>query len=182
MTEPSTEHRYAFAALRADYIRSAAGLVMTGIPLLVAGGALIPSLILGGLAAMFGAFGLRTWLRQISTVWVGPDAIGLSRQGSKVRSKTLEWRSVDLIKLAYYSTRRDKAHGWMNLKLRGNGRSLTIDSMIDGFDAISLVAAKAAAHRGVALSDTTVRNFAALGIIIDCVDGRAVGARKDSIL
>ena len=70
----------------------------------------------------------------------------------------------------------------MNLKLQGNGRSLTIDSMIDGFDAISLVAAKAAANRGVALSDTTVRNFAALGIIIDCVDGRAVGARKDSIL
>lgn len=182
MTVAPTQHRYQLAALRGDYIRSAAGIVLTGLPLLVAGGALVPSLILGVLAATFGAFGIRTWLRQISTIRIEPEAIRLHRYGQSDPGKTIAWDAVDTVKLAYYSTRRDKAQGWMNLKIVGSGSIITVDSMIDGFDDVSLVAAKAAVDRGLALNDTTVRNFAALGIIIDCIDGRAVGARKDSIL
>ena len=182
MIEAPTEHRYQFSALRGDYIRSAAGLVLTGLPLLVAGGALIPSLILGALAATFCVFGIRTWLRQSSTVRIGPEAIRLHRFSHSDPGKTIAWDAVDTVKLAYYSTRRDKAQGWMNLKIRGDGHVIIVDSMIDGFDDVSLVAAKAAVDRGLMLNDTTVRNFAALGIIIDCIDGRAVGARKDSIL
>ena len=181
MTDPATMHRYPFTALRGDYIRSIAGIVLTGIPLLFAGSALVPNLILGALVAMFGLFGIRTWLRQISLISVEPEAIHLRRIGQPGRDKTVAWAKVDSVRLAYYSTRRDKAHGWMTLKIRGNGTALSVDSMIDGFDDISLVAAKAAADQGLVLSDTSIRNFAALGIIVDSVDGRAVGARKDSI-
>jgi hypothetical protein len=68
------------------------------------------------------------------------------------------------MKLAYYSTRRDRQRGWMHLTLRGRGRRLGIDSSIDGFETIAEAALDAATRRNVALSNVTRANLVALGL------------------
>ena len=86
------------------------------------------------------------------------------------------------MKLAFYSTRRDRSKGWMHLKVSGGKHRLGIDSIIEGFDDIAARSANAAASNGVALSESTVRNFAALGLVIESEDGRAVSASRGGLL
>ncbi|MDH3231879.1 MAG: hypothetical protein OEQ29_00005, partial [Alphaproteobacteria bacterium] len=72
--------------------------------------------------------------------------------------------------------------GWMHLTISGGKHKLGIDSIIEGFDDIAARSAIAAATNGVALSDATLRNFAALGLVIEHQDGRAVSASRGSVL
>jgi hypothetical protein len=68
------------------------------------------------------------------------------------------------LKLAYYSTRRDRRDGWMQLELRAGASTIRFDSRIDGFNQLVERAALAAAARGVELSAATAGNLEALGI------------------
>jgi hypothetical protein len=161
-------HRYPVKALRGDYFRVGAGLAFCALPLLFAspfGGVFV---VFGGLAAMFTVYGLRVWARQMTVVDVtesGVSATGPRIISGRLASRvTLVWDEVSAIKLSYYSTKRDHTDGWMNLKLKGAGRSLSIESDIDGFSAIATKAAATAKANRVALSETTVSNFAILGI------------------
>lgn len=176
-------YRYPWAELRGDYIRAAAGIVLTALPLIATWGDLYAGLILGALMAVFVVFGLRTLVRQLSVYEVGDD--GIARNGWSILGAgrvSLPWREVDRVKLAFYSTRRDRAHGWMHLKISGGNHRLGIDSIIEGFDDIAARSANAAASNGVRLSEATVRNFAALGLVIEHVDGRAVSAMRRGVL
>jgi hypothetical protein len=176
-------YRYPRAELRGDYLRAGAGIVLTGLPLAATWGNLYAGLILGALLALFVVFGLRTWLRQASVYEVGDDGIacnGWSILGAGRVS--LPWREVERVKLAFYSTRRDRSKGWMHLKISGGKHRLGIDSLIEGFDDIASRSANAAASNGVKLSDSTLRNFAALGLDIEHVDGRAVSAIRRGVL
>ncbi len=51
------------------------------------------------------------------------------------------------MKLAYYSTRRDRRDGWMQLELRAGASTIRLDSRIDGFAELVERAALAAAAR-----------------------------------
>ncbi len=153
-------YRYARDALTGDYVRAGAGLALTAGPLLVVDVGLLPRLILGGLALLFAYFGWRTWVRQMTIVSVGED--GISTSGPLRAS--LSWPELKHVKLSYFSTRRDKSSGWMQLKLRGGGRNLQLDSNIEGFDEIARYAYDAAVANGLSLSPTTVSNFAGLGL------------------
>jgi hypothetical protein len=68
------------------------------------------------------------------------------------------------MKLAYYSTRRDRQKGWMHLTLKGGGKALGVDSSIDGFETIAETALDAATRRNLVLSDVTRANLDALGL------------------
>jgi hypothetical protein len=176
-------YRYPWPELRGDYIRASAGIVLTGLPLIATWGDLYAGLILAALMAVFVVFGLRTWLRQRSVYEVGDDRIaqnGWSILGAGRVS--LPWREVERVKLAFYSTRRDRSKGWMHLKISGGTHRLGIDSLIEGFDDIAARSAAAAASNGVTLSDSTLRNFAALGFVIEHEDGRAVSAIRRGVL
>jgi len=176
-------HRYPWSELRGDYLRAGFGVALTGLPLAATWGELYAGLILGSLLAVFVVFGLRTALRQACSYEVGDDGIvriGRSILGTERAS--LPWRDVRRVKLAFYSTRRDRSKGWMHLKITGGAHTLGIDSIIDGFDDIAARSAAAAASNGVALSDSTLRNFAALGLVIEHEDGRAVSASRGSVL
>jgi hypothetical protein len=176
-------YRYPAAELRGDYIRAGFGIVLTGLPLIATWGQLYAGLILGGLMAVFVIFGLRTWLRRKSLYEVDND--GIVRNGWSILGAgrvSLPWREVERVKLAFYSTRRDRSKGWMHLKISGGTHRLGIDSIIEGFDDIAARSAHAAASNGVRLSDSTLRNFAALGLVIEHVDGRAVSASRGSVL
>ena len=127
----------------------------------------LAGLILTGLMVVFIVFGVRTWVRQTSVYEVGEAAI--ARNGWSILGAgrvSLAWRDVERVKLAFYSTRRDRSKGWMHLKISGGSHRLGIDSIIEGFDDIAARSANAAASNGLHLSESTLRNFAALGLII----------------
>lgn len=163
-------HRYPVKALKGDYFRAGAGLAFCALPLMFAtpfGGVFV---VFGGLASMFVFYGLRVWARQLSVVDV--TGTGVSVTGPRIISGrlasrvTLAWDEARAVKLSYYSTKRDHTGGWMTLKLKGAGASLSIESDIDGFPAIATKAASVAKANNIPLSETTVSNFAILGITV----------------
>jgi len=176
-------YRYPWSELRGDYLRAGFGIALTGLPLIATWGELYAGLVLGALMGLFAFFGLRTALRQASVYEVGDEAI--ARNGWSILRAgraSLAWRKVERVKLAFYSTRRDRSKGWMHLTISGGRHKLGIDSIIEGFDDIAARSAAAAAANGIALSDATLRNFAALGFVIEHQDGRAVSASRGSVL
>ena len=155
-----SEHRYPADALVGDYLRAGAGLLLVGAPLVLVPLNIYVEGALGGLAALFGAFGGLTALRQLRRIEVGEEGIA-ARGPFPVR---LTWEALEGVTLRYFATRRDGARGWMELKLRGAGRRLLLDSRIDGFNDIAQRTARAAARRQLPLTPATAANFAALGI------------------
>jgi hypothetical protein len=120
----------------------------------------VAAVVLGGFAAIFGAFAIRTALRHGTSLEVTDRelrAIGL-------RSATIPWNQLDRMKLAFYSTRRDRKSGWMQLELGAGNARLSLDSRLEGFDQLVRHAAIAAADRGLELSEATAANLQALGI------------------
>jgi hypothetical protein len=82
----------------------------------------------------------------------------------------ITWNALDRMKLAYYSTRRDRKSGWMQLQLGACRARLSLDSRLDGFERLVRHAALAAAARNLPLSEATSANLQALGIRVP--DGR----------
>jgi hypothetical protein len=156
----ATRHRYPNAAMVGDYLRALAGLVPTGVLLVIfpLGGVAIG--VLGSLAAIFGIFGARTLFRHCTRFEV--DEAELRAMG--IRRRTIVWGELDRMRLAYYSTRRDRKAGWMQLELGAAGSKVSLDSRIDGFDQLVRCAAFVAGTRGLDLSDATVANLQALGV------------------
>jgi hypothetical protein len=155
-----TRHAYPASAMLGDYLRAAAGLVPTAAILAIAPLGAVAAAILGGLAALFSVFGVRTALRHRTRIEVTETGISASGPlGAAIR-----WAELDRIKLAYYSTRRDRRDGWMQLELRSGWSVIRLDSRIDGFARLVERSATAAATRRLALSPATAANLEALGI------------------
>ncbi len=153
-------YTYPFRDLAPDYARAAAGFAVTAGPLPWLTESPVALLILGGLGAAFAAYGVSTWFRQRTTVQV--DAQGIASEG--LRRVSVPWESLELLDLRYYSTRRDRQKGWMQLRLSGGGRRVTIDSALDGFVEVARRAAAVAAARDMDLDPVTEDNLRALGI------------------
>lgn len=154
--------KYRRGALLADYVRAGIGGLLTGVPMLFVGGSPATLVILGVLTALFALFGLRTALRHMTVVTLGPE--GVRVHGGL--GGAIAWRELDQLKLGYYTTRRDRQGGWMQLSLRGGGRRLKFDSSLEGFDRLVRQAAKAAVANGVTLSDSTTANLGSMDIAV----------------
>lgn len=155
-----THHVYPTPAMVGDYARAAAGLcptiaIITMMPVGPAGTA-----VLGGFAALFGAFGIRTVLRHASRLELRDGIL----RTSGLRRTSISLRELDSIKLAYYSTRRDGRGGWMQLELRSGSSTMRLDSRIEGFAELVEASAKAAKTRGLSLNAATLANLQALGV------------------
>jgi len=153
-----SEHRYPTRRLMEDYARGAAGLVFLAI-------ALVPMhwilhLVFGLVAVLLLSFGVRTYLRGRSRIVL--DDSGIAVVGP--RSRRLDWTALAGFKLRYFSTRRDRKQGWMELTLTGPGAKLAIESQIDGFEAIVRRAAAAAKARGLTVDPSTAGNLVALDV------------------
>ena len=71
------------------------------------------------------------------------------------------------MKLSYFSTKRDRSGGWMQLVVgSAGGRAVKVDSSLDGFYDIVERAARAAESRGLELSRTTRSNLRSMGIFV----------------
>lgn len=156
-------HRYPRRTLAADYVRAAAGLVLTAGPLVAVPPGAVAGPILGVLATLFAAFGARTALRQASRIELEDDRLALI--GPWRRS--IDWRELTGLRLRYFATRRDRSAGWMQLTLTAPDSRLRIDSTLEGFPAIARRAARAAQERRIALTPATVDNLRAFGVTLD---------------
>lgn len=157
--EPSW-HIYPASAMIGDYVRAAAGLVPAGAIFATTSVAPVPAVLLGGFALVFGIFGLRTALRHYSSVELSD--IGIRSFG--LAQRAIAWVELERMKLSYYSTRRDRKSGWMQLELYGGGTKLSLDSRLAGFDEVVRRAAEAAHERQLQLSESTAANLEALGV------------------
>jgi hypothetical protein len=155
-----THHAYPGSAMTGDYLRAAAGLFPAAAILVYAQLGPVAAALTAGIAALFAAFGLRTALRHATRLEANETGLTLSGP----LSTTIRWAELDRIKLAYYSTRRDRREGWMQLDLHAGAAAIRLDSRLDGFDHLVERSALAATARGIALSAATAANLRALGI------------------
>jgi len=153
-------HRYSLQNLLPDYLRGGAGLIIGGGGWLLAPGMLHVVVIFGGLTLLFLLFTMRTVARQYTRIEMTDDAI----TSGGIGRLTLRWSDLDRVKLRYYSTRRNRSGGWMTLKLARGRTAISVDSNIDGFDAIAARAARSIIDNRVATDDITLANLAALGL------------------
>jgi hypothetical protein len=155
-----TRHAYPSSAMVGDYLRAAAGFVPVAAILATTSVGAVSGTILGGFALLFSVFGIRTALRHGTRVEMTEE--GLRASGPLGRA--IAWDQLDGLKLAYYSTRRDRRDGWMQLELRAGPSTLRMDSRIDGFNEVVARAARAGEARGLALDPATAANLEALGL------------------
>ena len=158
-----SEYRYSTAALNGDLVRAAIGFGLCATPIALASLEPWLMLLLAVPAGLFALFGARAWLRRSMRVAV--DDAGIAATG--LTATDIRWPELRRFKLSYFSTRRDRSNGWMQLNLRGPSGRLSIDSNLDGFDDICRRAFRAAADNDLELSSASLRNLAALGLVAD---------------
>ena len=167
--EPETSHRYKAGALIGDYGRAGIGVFFTLGPLAVTTPLPVVTGILGALGALFLAYGVRTVIRHCTVIRL--SAKGMEANGPL--GTRLTWADVRGLSLRYYSTRRDRTGGWMQLRVRGRRRAVRIDSAIDDFDVILARAARAARTKEITLDPSTIENLRLRGIRLMVDDGEA---------
>lgn len=156
-------HRYPSTALVADYARAGAGFVASAAPLVLVPVATWIAAVLGTLALLFLLFGWRTFERQRTVVAV--DDAGIAEEG--LRRRRIGWHEATDVRLRYYSTRRDRTQGWMQLRVESRNGAIRVDSTIEDFPAIAAVASEAVRARALPVDEATRANFRALGVPVD---------------
>lgn len=157
--------RYTPGTLLGDYLRSGVGFGVGVGALATVPIGWVTGLVFGGLATIFGVFGVRTIERHITQVAVSHDEIARAALGTRV----IPWNQIEKVKLRYYGSRfeRRRSSGFMQLTLVGGGTKLVFESNLEGFDYIVWRAANAARANGVFLDPPSAANMLALGIDAD---------------
>src|SRR5436190_1897060 len=117
-----TRHAYPPSALLGDYVRAAVGFFPAIAVLAIEPVGIGGATMLGGFAALFAVFGIRTALRHCTSIEVTEVAL----QSSGPLRASIWWSKLDRMKLSYYSTGRDGRGGWMQLKLAAGWSTLRI--------------------------------------------------------
>lgn len=153
-------HVYPRGAILADYARGGGGLAVMMVPVLFAEPLVMLQMIFMALALLFAGYVARTWQRARTRVEM--DASGIRLIGPL--GKSIDWPALRELKLAFYSTRRDRGEGWMQLTLRDDRHKITIDSNLEGFDEVLARCVAMARRNEIALSEATAENLVAAGI------------------
>lgn len=156
--------RYPLRALGADYAGSAAGLALSSGLLGFVEPAPAVAWIAAAGAVLFLVYFGRTVCRQLTHIEL--DESGIRARGPAVLrlSASIRWADLRLLRLDYYSTRRDGEGGWMQLRLGDAQRTIRIDSDVEGFAEMVGAAAHAAKRRDLALDAATLANLEALRV------------------
>ena len=159
----SADLRYPRQTLWADYLRAAAGVLLCGAPLLLLDVNRWLAYVLVAGFLLFALFLGRTALRHQTRYILGPDTLCADGPAGTL----VEWSRLDRMKLSYFSTKRDRTAGWMQLSIGSTGgRMVRVDSSLDGFHDIVERAARAAEAGGVGLSEATRANLRSMGISV----------------
>ena len=166
----SADLRYPRRTLWADYGRAAAGVLLCGVPLLLLEVNPWLAAILAAGFVLFALFLVRTALRHRTRYLLAADTLCADGPAGAV----VEWRRIDRLKLSYFSTKRDRSDGWMQLTIGSSGgRAVKIDSSLAGFHDVVERAARAAGETGLTLSEATRANLRAMGIVVAGQEARA---------
>jgi hypothetical protein len=154
--------RYPLRSFAFDYAGGGIGLASSLGLLAFAQPAAPVALALAAAGALFLVYFARTVCRQLTHIEL--DETGIRARGPAVGllSAAIRWEDLRSLQLDYYSTRRDREGGWMQLKVSDAQRTIRIDSDLDGFAAVARAAARAAAARGLALDAATLGNLQVL--------------------
>lgn len=156
-----SRHRYPLQTLLKDDVKAALGLGVSATPLFFVGSiSVIIFFIFFALTLLFLVFGLRTALRHMTVIEISDVGV----QNSGPLGATIAWEDLRDVKLRYYSTRRDRERGWMDLRLKGRRHTLRIESAIEGFEHIVRRTTDFAPHHGIELSAPTRANLKAMGL------------------
>ena len=156
-------HRWPASALTGEMIRGVLAFGATLLLLLVTPVLSIAFVAVAGLAILFGIYLGGTVSRISSVVEVGD--LGLTLRGGPFGPRTIKWNELERFELRHFSLGRDRAKGWMDLKLKGGGRSISIDDKLDRFDDLLARAWAAARAADVGISDATHHNLVAAGLL-----------------
>jgi len=162
MTPEPSLHRYPTRAIAIEYFYSVIGMALTFGPLALTTPLPAITAILAALGTLFLVFGVRTVIRH-NTVFKLSEA-GIAMLG--LRRAEIRWEGLNQLGLSYFSTKRDKSGGWMQLRLKGDGASMRIDSSIEGFVDLVTAAIHAARAKELELEPTTLQNLVAIGLHI----------------
>lgn len=154
------EFRYSFSSLLPHYLRAGGGFIIALAVILFASDTSVTIWIVGPIALLFLAFGCATVLKQMTVLQTSTE--GLARLGPFNRS--IRWQELQRFELRYYSIKRDRSDGWMQMTIRGKGRSISVESTIEGFSDLVAIASAAAETQGVGLSEASQTNLEALGL------------------
>ena len=155
-----TCYAYPTSSMYGDYLRAAAGFVPTAAILTTMPVGVVAATVLSGFGAIFAVFGVRTLVRHGTRFDLTESAL----RASGLRRTSIAWAELDRMTLAYYSTRRDRCDGWMQLELRSGRKKVRLDSRIEGFAELVGKSASAAKSRGLTLNAATLSNLATLGV------------------
>ena len=155
-----TEHRYPPSAMVSDYLVSGAGLALSLPPLVLLDLPAVTVWLLGAMSLAFAIHGLGVVRRQRIRVETDEDGLWFSPPRRRIA-----WNEITRFRLAWFSTRRDGARGWMELKVEGRAATLRVDSRLDRFQELVGHVWRAAAHQGVEADPATRANLDALGVM-----------------
>ncbi|MEO8142670.1 MAG: hypothetical protein ABI654_00495, partial [Betaproteobacteria bacterium] len=125
----STTFHYSWRDLLPDYAGSTIGLAFSLGPLAAVNPVMPVAWVLAAVAALFLVYFARTVCRQLTHIDL--DETGIRARGPL--GAVIRWEYLRSLRLDYYSTRRDREGGWMQLRLRDAGRTIRIDSELGGF-------------------------------------------------
>jgi hypothetical protein len=170
-------HRYTDLALLGDYLRAAAGLAVGFGLLFFTENSPILFYIALVLSLLFLAFAVRLAVRRVTVIAVDETGIGATASfgaaaplgptgqgnaGGRRIATRIDWTDMREVAVRYYSTRRDRSGGWMQLVVKAPGRRIAADSTIGEFPALVTAVTLAARRHGLELSPTTLANVGAL--------------------
>ncbi len=151
------EHRYSPRAAYVAGLRALAGIAGSAALWGVAGGLTIGLISLAAIA-VFLAYGVIAVRRSKDVLVLSDTSIVVNGW----RRRIIEFDQMTVVRLAYYSTRRDGEKGWMELTVKAGGQRLMIESEIDDFNRIATAIYDAAINNTITLSPVSQRNFAVL--------------------
>ena len=150
-------------ALSGDFIRGAIAFAcaLFGLVFLPVGSIMFFVALL--LAGVFGLYLAGSVSRLRTLVEVSDEGLRLS--GGLLGAKSIKWAELERFDLRFFSLSRDRKEGWMDLKLKGGGQTISLDDRLDRFHDVLARAWDAARAAEVGISDTTHANLIAAGII-----------------
>jgi hypothetical protein len=160
----STPLRYSWRALLPGYAGSGIGLAFSLAPLALVHPAGPVAWVLAAAAALFLVYFGRTVCRQLTHIELDETGIRVRGPAFGLLSAAIRWEDLRALRLDYYSTRRDREGGWMQLRLRDAQRTIRIDSELEGFVELVRAAAFEARRRGIGMDEPTRANLDVLGL------------------
>lgn len=164
-----TSHNYPSASILVDYAKAMSGLAISLLSLFLFGVSGILNIFLFCIAIIFLLFAIKTFIRNGTTVYLSEEEILVT--SILLRKKLLKLHETKGLKLNYYSTRRDRERGWMQLSIYDKKQKISIDSSISNFESIAKKIANMAKKNEITLSNRTINNFRALGISFNSTPG-----------